>query len=218
MKTDSQLQKDVMDELKWEPAVEAAGIGVEVKDGVVTLAGHVRSYAEKWAAEEAAQRVSGVKGIVVEMDVRVPDASKRTDAEIVQAASDALKWNSSVPEDSVKLAVSGGIVTLSGEVHWDFQRAAAHAAVKNLIGVHGVNNRITLKPVPIDTRHLRRDIQAALHRQAQRDANAITIDVDGATVKLGGMVESWAERVAARNAAWAAPGVQNVVDNLFVSD
>ena len=138
--------------------------------------------------------------------------------QIVQAASDALKWNASVPEDRVKLAVSGGIVTLSGEVDWDFQRAAAHAAVKNLFGVHGVNNRITLKPIAIDSRHLRRDIRAALHRQAQRDANAITIDVEGTTVKLGGNVESWAERVAARNAAWAAPGVQDVIDNLFVSD
>jgi osmotically-inducible protein OsmY len=218
MKTDTQLQHDVIDELKWEPAVEAGSIGVEAKDGVVTLAGHVESYAQKWAAERAAQRVSGVRGVVVEIDVVVPDAAKRTDVEIVQAVSGALEWNASVPKDAVKIAVSNGHVSLGGEVDWAFQRAAAFAAVRNLIGVRGVNNQIGLKLHPINARQVRRRIQAALHRQAQLDASAISIDVDGNSVKLGGVVDSWSERVAARNAAWSAPGVQNVVDNLSVAD
>lgn len=218
MKTDRQLQQDVLDELKWEPAVEASSIGVEATDGVVTLAGHVASFAEKWAAEAAALRVAGVKGVVVEIDVRIPDASKRSDAELVQAAASALEWNSSVPKGAVKIAVSHGVVELSGEVDWEFQRNAALAAVRNLIGVRSVLDRIALAPHPINAHGVRRKIQAALHRQAQLDANAITIDVDGNSITLGGVVDSWSEKIAARNAAWSAPGVQCVVDNLAVAD
>jgi len=218
MKTDRQLQQDVMDELKWEPAVEASSIGVEAGDGVVTLAGHVASFSEKWAAEAAAQRVFGVKGVVVEIDVRIPDSSKRSDADIVQAAAGALEWNSSVPTGAVKIAVSHGIVTLSGEVDWAFQRTAAVAAVRSLIGVREVTNQIVLKAHPIDAGNVRRKIRAALHRQAQIDANTITIDVDGSSIKLGGVVDSWSEKMAAHNAAWSTPGVQHVVDNLSVAD
>jgi osmotically-inducible protein OsmY len=218
MKTDLQLQKDVMEELKWEPAIEASTIGVEAKDGVVTLAGHVQSYSQKWAAERAAQRINGVKGVVVEIDVALPGSSKRSDADLVKAASTALEWNSCVPNGEVNILVENGIVTLSGEVDWAFQRTAAVAAVRHLIGVRGVNDHIALKLHVINVRDVKRKIQAAIHRQAQLDANAISIDVEGSNVTLTGTVDSWNERVAARNAVWAAPGVQNVVDNLSVAD
>lgn len=218
MKTDRQLQQDVMEELKWEPSVEASSIGVEVKDGVVTLAGHVASYSEKWAAEAAAQRVAGVKGVVVEIDIALPGSSRRTDADLVKAASSALEWNSAVPPGAVKILVSEGFVTLSGEVDWVFQRNAAVAAVRNLIGVRGVNDRITLKAHAVKAHDVKKKIHAALHRQAQLDANAISVDIDGNAVTLGGTVDSWSERMAARNAAWSAPGVQHVIDNLAVAD
>lgn len=216
MKTNRQLQQDVIDELRWEPAVEADSNGVEAKEGVVTLAGHVDSYAQKWAAERAAQRVAGVKGVVDEMDVKLPDASKRSDADIVQAASSALSWNTVVPKGAVKIVVDDGIVTLSGEVDWAFQRTAAAAAVRNLIGVRAVNDQIVLKLNNASIRDIKRKIHSALHRQAQLDADAISVAVDGSNVTLRGNVDSWAERVAARNAAWAAPGVRNVIDNMMI--
>jgi len=218
MKTDLQLQRDVMDELKWEPAVEASAIGVEAKDGVVTLAGHVASYAQKWAAERAAQRVAGVHGVVVEIDVRLPGSSNRTDVDLVKAARLALEWNSSVPVDAIKILVHDGIVTVSGEVEWEFQRQAAAAAVRHLIGVRGVNNNITLKLHVVKVHDVKKKILAAFHRHAQLDAKSISVDIDGGNITLKGTVDSWAERVAARNAAWAAPGVRHVIDNLSVAD
>jgi len=218
MKTDIQLQRDVLDELKWEPAVEASAIGVEVRHGVVTLAGHVASYSERRAAERAAQRVAGVKGVVVEIDVALPQSSKRSDADLVQAINMAFDWNSCVPANALKILVADGIVTLSGEVDWAFQRAAAVSAVRNLVGVRGVNDRIKLKSHMVKVHDVKKKIVAALHRQAQLDANAISVDIEGHNVTLGGTVDSWSERIAARNAAWAAPGVQNVIDNLSVAD
>ena len=184
----------------------------------MTIAGHVDSYAEKWAAERAAQRVSGVKGVVDEIEVQLPDASKRSDATIVQAASSALEWNTVVPDRAIKIAVDDGIITLSGEVDWAYQRAAAVAAVRNLIGVRAVNDRITLKLSTTSVRDIKRKIHAALHRQAQLDADAISVDVAGGDVTLRGSVDSWAERMAARNAVWAAPGVRNVIDELMVGE
>jgi osmotically-inducible protein OsmY len=218
MKPDDQLQQDVMEELKWEPAVEASTIGVEARNGVVTLAGRVETYMQKWAAERAAQRVGGVKGVVVEIDVSLPGSGKRTDADLVQAARRALEWNSSVPQGAVHIMVSDGMVTLSGEVGWEFQRSAAIAAVRNLIGVRGLDNQITLRLHPVKIGEVKKKIQSALQRQAQLDANAISISIDGTSVTLGGVVDSWSERVAARNAAWSAPGVQNVIDDLSVAD
>lgn len=216
MKTNRQLQQDVIDELRFEPSIEASSIGVEAKDGVVTLAGHVDSYAQKWAAETAAQRVAGVKGVVDEIDVKLPDASKRSNVEIAEAASNALEWNAVVPKRAVKIVVDDGIVTLSGEVDWAFQRTAAVAAVRNLIGVRAVSDQITLKLKDASVRDIKHKIHSALHRLAQIDADAISVDVDGSSVTLNGSVDSWSERMAARNAAWAAPGVRNVVDNLTV--
>ena len=215
MKTDSQLQQDVLDELKWEPEVEASRIGVEVKDGIVTLAGHVDSFAQKWSAECAAQRVSGVKGVIVEIDVALPGSHQRKDEELIRAAKHALDWHSSVPKDAVKVTVEGGYITLTGQVDWAFQRAAAVGAMRNLVGVLGVSDQISLKPRPLAT-SIKKQIHAALHRQAQDEANSIKVAISGSNVTLSGVVDSWAQRAAARNAAWSAAGVQSVVDNISI--
>lgn len=218
MKTDNQLQQDVLDELKWEPEVEASRIGVEAKDGIVTLAGHVDSFAQKWAAECAAQRVAGVTGVIVEIDVALPGSHKRKDEELVRAANHALAWHSNVPKDAIKVIVEGGYVTLTGEVDWAFQRAAAVAAIRNLVGVLGVSDQISLKPRPVAAAMVKKQIHAALHRQAQYEANAIKVAISGNNVTLSGVVDSWLQRAAARNAAWSAPGVQKVIDNLSIAE
>ena len=218
MKTDNQLQQDVLDELKWEPEVEASRIGVEAKGGIVTLAGHVDTFAQKWAAECAAQRVAGVKGVVVEIDVALPGAHQRRDEELVRAANHALDWHSSVPKDAIKVIVESGYVTLTGEVDWAFQRAAAVGAIRNLVGVLGVSDQISLKSRPATAAAVKKQINAALHRQAQHEAKAIKVAVSGSSVTLSGVVDSWLQRAAAKHAAWAAPGVQTVVDNISVVD
>src|SRR5450755_4002741 len=146
MKTDAQLQQDVIAELNWEPSVNAAQIGVEVKDGIVTLAGHVSSYAEKYAAERAAQRVCGVKALAVEMNVNLPGSSKRIDADIARSAENVLEWMTYLPKDCVKVKVEGVWITLSGEVAWEYQRQAAVSAVRYLMGVTGVSDQIAIKP------------------------------------------------------------------------
>lgn len=219
MKSDRQLQQDVIDELQWEPAVEATSIGVEVKDGIVTLAGHVQNYAQKIAAEHAAQRVAGVKGVVIEISIALPGTSKRSDVDIARAASHALEWNSTVPRNAVKISVQDGWVTLNGEVSWAFQRWAAVAAVRNLIGVEGVNDLIAIKPgiePHVAPRDIKTKIEAALQRRAHEETKSIEVGVAGDSVTLSGIVASWAERDAARKAAWAAPGVKNVIDNIRV--
>jgi len=213
MKTDSQIQQDVLAELKWEPSVHAAGIGVEVKDGVVTLAGHVASYAEKFDAERAAQRVSGVKALAVEMDVKLAGMSKRTDGEIAAAAESALEWTTFLPSNKVKVMVEKGWVTLSGEVDWEYQREAAMAAVRYLIGVTAVSGQIVIKP-KVSVSAVKADIEAALKRRAHTDAQAISVSVKGTDVTLTGKVHSWSERELATNSAWGTPGVHNVIDNI----
>ena len=216
MKTDAQLQQDVMAELKWEPAVHAAQIGVEVKDGVVTLAGEVSSYSEKWNAERAAQRVSGVKALAVEMKVKLSEFGKRTDADIAESAKNILCWTSSLPEDAVKVLVEGGWLTLSGNVEWQYQRQDAADSVRYLSGVTGVSNQIAIKP-SLSATVVKSDIEAALKRRAAADAKTIAVDVKGADVTLTGNVHSWAERDLATRSAWGTAGVRNVVDkmNLF---
>ena len=166
MKTDSELQRDVLDELKWEPSVDAAHIGVSVKDGVVTLSGHVSSYAEKFAAEEAAKRVYGVAAVVNELEVKLPGSSQRTDEDIAAAAVSALKWNLLVPADKIKVTVSKGRVKLEGEVKWQFQKDAAALAVRFLSGVTGVSNLITVKPRVAPT-ELKAKIEDAFKRSAE---------------------------------------------------
>ena len=216
MKTDSQLQQDVIAELKWEPSVNAAQIGVEVKDGIVTLAGHVDSYAEKWDAERAAQRVSGVKALAIDMDVKLAGSSKRNDTDIAGSAENALQWMTYLPKDSVKVMVEGGWITLSGEVDWEYQRQTAAGAVRYLVGVTGVSNQIAIKP-KVSVSVVKSDIEAALKRRAQADAKKISVEVRGADVTLTGTVHSWSERDLATHSAWGTPGVHNVVNNITVT-
>jgi osmotically-inducible protein OsmY len=216
MKSDKQIQQDVMAELSWEPSVNAAHIGVEVSDGIVTLAGHVTHYAEKLNAEQAAQRVDGVKALTVEMDVTLPGPSKRSDSDIAQSAINVLRWTSYLPTDHIKVKVENGRISLSGEVEWDYQRQGAVEAVHHLQGVTGVNNQITLKP-QASASVVKADIEAALKRRAQKHAQGISVEVQGGDVTLTGIVNSWSERALARNSAWRAPGVRNVNDNMTVT-
>jgi osmotically-inducible protein OsmY len=191
-------------------------VGVAVADGVVTLTGHLDSYAEKYAAERAAQRVAGVKAVAVELDVRPIAGHQHTDAEIAAAVEWALRWNSLVPEERVKVMVERGWVTLSGELDWDYQREQALKAVRPLTGVLGVTNQMTLKP-QVTPSNITQRIQNALQRQAEREAKGIEVVVSGHTVTLKGQVHSWAERKAAQGAAWSAPGISSVVNELRVA-
>jgi osmotically-inducible protein OsmY len=216
MKTDIGLQQDVMAELDWEPSVNAAAIAVEVKDGIVTLAGHVGSYAEKWDAERAAQRVGGVRALTVEIDVRLPGASQRDDVDIARTVENALQWSVAVPKDAVRVLVEAGHVTLSGDVAWTYQREAAVRAVRHLMGVTGVSDQILIKahvtPVAVKSQ-----IEASLKRRAHQDAGRIAVAVNGAEVTLTGVVSSWTERALALNSAWHTAGVHNVIDKLTVA-
>ncbi|OYT87479.1 MAG: OsmY domain-containing protein [Burkholderiales bacterium PBB6] len=213
MKTDSQLQQDVMAELKWEPAVHAEQIGVEVKNGVVTLDGEVSSYSEKWNAEHAAQRVNGVKALAVEMKVKLSAFGKRTDADIAESAKNILGWISSLPADTVKVMVEDGWLTLSGDVEWQYQRQDAANGVRYLSGVTGVSNQIAIKPAA-SAKVVKSDIEAALKRRAEADSKTIAVDVKGGDVTLTGTVHSWAERDLATRSAWGSSGVRNVVDKM----
>ena len=219
MKTDSQLQQDVSAELKWEPSVHAARIGVEVKDGVVTLAGQVDSYSEKWNAERAAQRVAGVKAMTTELKVHLTGLSKRTDADVAEAVENVLEWTSSLPAGAIKVMVEGGWVTLSGNVDWQYQRQAATDGVRYLMGVTGVSDQISIKPsLPlVSATAVKSDIEAALKRTSIADAKKISVAVHGSDVTLSGTVHSWGERDTATNSAWGTPGVHNVVDMMTLA-
>jgi len=213
MKTDAALQLDVIAELKWEPSVNATNVGVEVADGVVTLAGHVDTYAEKWDAERAAQRVSGVKAIAVEMDVRLSGSDKRSDADIARSAINVLQWTTAIPAEDIKIKVENGWLTLSGEVEWEHQRQSAANAVRYLMGVTGISDQISIRP-KVSPTVVRSDIEAALKRRARHDSRDITVSVEGHEVTLGGSVHSWSERDLATHSAWGSAGVRNVVDNM----
>lgn len=215
MKSDSQLKKDIEAELEWDPAINAAQVGVSVKNGVVSLSGHLDTYAEKRAVEKAVQRVSGVQALAVELDVKLAPDHVRTDAEIAAAVESALLWHSLVPHERIKVKVEKGWVNLSGEVEWDYQRRSADNAVRPLLGVVGVSNYISIKPTVTPTDITKR-IQEALTRQAEREGKNITVALSGSTVTLRGSVHSWAERNAAQGGAWSAPGITNVVNELKV--
>jgi osmotically-inducible protein OsmY len=209
IRTDHELQKDVLAELRWEQGVEASEIGVAVKDGVVTLTGKVDTYLKKWRAEEAAHRVNGV--IAVANDIEVRTIGERTDTDIAAAAVHALKWDASLPADKIQVTVDKGWVTLKGELEWQYQKQEAERVIRRLWGVKGVSNLITLKPLasPSD---LKKKIEDALVRSAQVDAKGITVEVHGSKAILKGKVRSWAERQEAERTAWLAPGI-TAVDN-----
>ncbi len=216
MKTDTQLKKDVSDELEWEPSVNATNIGVAVHNGVVTLSGHIQTFAEKAAIERVVQRIDGVKAMALELDVKLAPGHQRNDTEIAESARVAMQAQALVPADKITLKVEHGWVTLNGEVEWDYQRTNAERTVHALMGVVGVTNRITLKSrtVPSDVSNRIRD---ALARQAEREARNIDVSVSGSTATLRGSVHSWSERNAAQGAAWAAPGITMVVNEIRVS-
>ena len=216
MTTDSELKQDVIDELMWEPDINATEIGVAVKDGVVTLSGYVDSYHEKLAAERAAQGVFGVRAVVQEIKVRLPGSLQRSDEDIAKAAANALAWTASVPHDRIKVKVQNGWITLSGQVDWRYQRDAAEDAVCNLMGVVGVSNQITVKPSPKLT-EIKTKIESAFQRNALLDARRIAVQVRGDKVILGGSVRSYAEKKEAEQAACAAPGICEVENNITVS-
>ncbi|MEP6737224.1 MAG: BON domain-containing protein [Chryseolinea sp.] len=215
MKNNSELQKDVMDAIKWEPLLHAAEIGVTVKDGIVTLTGTVDNYIKKSEAEDAAKNVAGVQAVVEKIEVKFGSDGKVTDGEIAKEVLNALKWNWQVPNDKVKVKVEDGWVTLEGELHWDYQRSAARAAVVNLLGVKGVSNGLKLKP-ELKDKIEQREIENALSRSWSINSEDIEVSVVGTKVILSGTVNSWYEKDEAAKIAWKAPGVWSVENDLVV--
>ncbi len=215
-RTDEEIQRDVLEELKWDTRVRPNEIGVAVKDGVVTLTGWVDSYLKKMAAEEAAHRVRGVKAVVNDIEVRLPSSAERTDEDLAKAALNALQWEAGVPADKLEVTVSHGWVTLKGEVEYGYQKREAERAVERLSGVRGVINLIQVKP-RLSPTDLKQKIEQALVRNAELDAKRITVEVQGSKVILYGTVRSYAEKKAAEEAAWAAPGVSEVENHIVIS-
>ena len=214
--TDLELKKAVESELSYEPSINAAEIGVAAKGGVVTLTGRVQSYWERVAAESAGERVSGVKAVVNELEIRLPSSSERTDEDIARAAINALEWSVLIPANRIKVKVSKGWVTLEGTVDWQFQKTAAEKAVRKLIGVKGVSDLVEVKP-RVSKTEVRAAIEEALKRSAELDANRIKVETDGDKVILRGSVRSWFEREEAERAAWRAPGVRAVEDDIEIA-
>jgi len=216
IRTDEEIRSEVIEELKWDRRIQSNEIGVAVKDGIVTLTGWVYSYLKKIAAEEAALRVPSVKAVANDIEVRLPAFPEHTDADIAAAVLNALRWDAAIPTDKVNVTVSEGWVTLKGEIDYYFQKIDAERAVRRITGVKGVTNLITVKPhtLPSD---LKQSIEKALIRNAQTDAKHITVEVQDSKIILRGTVRSYAEKQAAEDTAWSAPGVTEVDNRIVVS-
>ena len=217
MKSDVQIQKDVMEQLKWEPFLKVSEIGVVVKNGIVTLSGQVDSYTKKLAAENAAKKIAGVKAIAEDIQIGVSPAYNKTDAEIAEAVLNALKWHTAVQEEKINIKVENGNVTLEGEVEWEFQRSNAKTAIENLTGVRSVFNLITVKP-KITASDIQQKINSAFLRSATIDSGKITAEVMGSRVTLRGNVRSYTEKEDAESAAWNAPGVTSVESKIEIEE
>ncbi|MEP6986166.1 MAG: BON domain-containing protein [Chloroflexota bacterium] len=217
MKLDADLQRDVLDELKWEPSVNEEDIGVTVRGGVVTLTGNVPTYTEKFAAERATKRVDGVRAVAEELKVKLSSSDERDDTDIAQAAAYALDWNVFVPHNKVKATVENAWITLSGDIEWNYQREAAHDVVRHLLGVKGVTNRMKVESPSLLTVEVRSKIEAAFKRNMMKDADGISVEAHDGRVKLHGKVQSWEEHDDAGIAAWSAPGVTEVENEIEVT-
>jgi osmotically-inducible protein OsmY len=215
MISDHKLRQDVLEELDFEPSLDASHIAVGVHDGVVTLSGSVPSYADKLAAERAAKHVFGVRAIAQNLEIRLPSDKKTADDDIAKRAADILRWRVGVPADRITIKVEKGVVTLGGQVDWQFQRKQAENAVHNLTGVLGITNLIRVSARP-QTREIKDKIQQALRRSAELDASHVTVHAEGGTAILGGKVHAWYERDLAEQAAWSAPGVTDVEDRIEI--
>ena len=213
--TDQSLQEHVMAALKWDPSIDPTNIGLAVDNGVVTLRGRVRSFWEKSAAERDVLAVYGVKAVANDLDVRMGPEQQRSDTDIAKAAVAALRWSAPVPDEKISVAVADGWITLSGTVDWEYQRSAAARAVRDLLGVRGVTNTIGLQP-HVSVTDVKAKIESALKRNAEVDARRIAVSTSDGKVTLSGNVHSWFEREQARRAAWSAPGVKQVEDQISV--
>ena len=217
MKSDNQIQKDVMEQLKWEPFLNFSEIGVAVKNGIATLSGQVDSYTKKLAAENAAKKIAGVKAIAEDIQIGVSPAYNKTDTEIAEAVLNALKWHAAVQEEKITIKVENGNVKLEGEVEWEYQRNNVTTAIENLTGVCSVFNLIRVKP-KFTASDIEQKISAAYHRSATIDAGKITADVMGSRVTLRGNVRSFTEKEDAESAAWNAPGVISVDSKIEIEE
>lgn len=215
MKTDAEIRRDVESEMQWDPSIDDSTIGVIVRDGVVTLTGEVGHFGGKWAAEDVAKRVKGVRAIANEIQVKIQGAGMRSDTDIAEAAANALRWNVCTGTSQIQPVVKDGYVTLSGQVQWGFQKTSAENAVRNLMGVKGIINDITVTTA-IKAAEVKQKIQDAFKRHAIQDTNDIEVKVLNSTVTLKGHVRTWQEREDAVLAAWAAPGVGNVENQLYL--
>ena len=217
MRTDTELQRGVMEALAWEPSIDAAGIGVSAESGIVVLTGIAKSLPQKWTAVRVAQRVAGVKAVTDAIIVKLPGDSERSDADIARAAVNALDWNVSVPRNRVKVVVEHGRITLEGEVRFHYEKIAAERAVRHLIGVTGVSNLISVKPPKVSVGDVKQRIEQALERAAEVDAGKISVEAADGKVTLRGTVNSWTERDESEWAAWAAPGVSRVENDIRIT-
>lgn len=213
---DIELRKDVVDELEWDPSIDARTIGVAIEGGIIALTGHVSSYADKTNAEKIVKRVHGVQGVANDLEVKLSTSLERDDVDIARSAVNALEWNVSVPKNRIKVTVAKGWVTLDGSVDWYYQRRAAEDAVFLLAGVRGVANNINVTTKQVHVQDVTGKIEAALKRNAEIDAKKILVQASDGKVTLSGTVRSWVERQDAVNAAWSAPGVMSVVDQIRI--